>query len=242
MRYWEIDGVRGFAVILMVIFNWAFALQYFLIYSVGGWLFWWLFPRAIATMFIVIAGISFAISYSKMKTEKEKTKTAVYKKYIFRGGKIFLLGMLATLATWLFSPQGTILFGILHLLGVAIMLAPIFRNLGRWNLVFGIIFIVIGVALQTFIVSYPWLLWAGIRPENFYTFDYFPLFPWLGVFLIGMFAGNELYKNGKRRFNIFHEPATTKPLSYLGRHSLLIYVLHQPVLIAVLYILGYSLF
>ncbi|MBI4171060.1 MAG: DUF1624 domain-containing protein [Candidatus Aenigmarchaeota archaeon] len=243
MRFWEIDTLRGIAIVLMVIFNWAFALNYFLIYSIGsGWLFWWLFPRFIATMFIVIAGISFTISYSRMKTAKKKTKASVYKKYIFRGGKIFLLGMLATLATGLFFPQGTIYFGILHFLGIAIMTASLFRNLGKWNVLLGIIFILTGIIAQTLTVSYLWLLWAGIKPENFYTFDYFPLFPWLGIFLIGMFAGDIFYKNGKRNFMISDEKKITQAISFLGRHSLVIYILHIPVLLLILHAFGYALF
>ncbi len=240
MRFWEIDALRGIAILLMILFNWAFALQYLQITSLDlGWIFWSLFPRAIASMFIIIAGISFVISYSRAAAEKQK-KSGVYKKYLTRGLKIFLLGLLATAATWIFFPQNTILFGILHFIGVALMAAPLLIKLRRWTLPSAIIFIAIGVFLQNFTVSYPWLLWLGFQPANFYTFDYFPLLPWLGVFMIGIFLGDRLYKKGRRTFKTRNETITAKILSFLGRHSLLIYVLHQPVLLAILYALGYA--
>ena len=66
MRFWEIDAVRGIAVILMVLFNYAFALDYLRIYTLTeGWGFWWLFPRIVAGTFIFLAGISLTISCSR---------------------------------------------------------------------------------------------------------------------------------------------------------------------------------
>ena len=77
-RFWEIDFFRGSAVILMIIFNYAFALRYFGIYDVDlGFLFWWLFPRLIAGAFIFIAGLSLAVSYSRLKG-----KRIIYRKLV----------------------------------------------------------------------------------------------------------------------------------------------------------------
>ncbi len=241
-RFWEIDATRGIAVVLMILFNWVFALQYLAITSLDwGWLFWWLFPRAIAAMFILVAGLSFTISYCRMATSKKETKAEVYKKYLLRGGKIFSLGILATAATWIFFPQATIFFGILHFLGAAIMLAPFLGKAGKLIPLLAAIFIAAGIFLQTFAVSFPWLLWLGVVPENFYTFDYFPLLPWLGVFMTGMFLGNKLYNGGKRAFKIRDANILTESFSFLGRHSLLSYVLHQPALLLALYLLGFQI-
>lgn len=240
MRFWEIDSARGLAVVLMVIFNYAFALQYLRVASLDlGWLFWWLFPRIIASIFIIIAGISFTISYSRMA--KKKTKLAMHKKYLLRGGKIFTLGLFATAATWAFFHEGTIFFGILHFLGLAIMLSPLLIKAGRWIPALAAAFIAAGIFLQALGPASPWLLWLGL-PPGIYMFDYFPLLPWLGIFLAGIFIGNALYRNGKRSFRIFDEKTLSKPLSFLGRRSLLLYVLHQPALLIFLYAVGYSLF
>jgi uncharacterized membrane protein len=237
-RFWEVDFARGLAVVLMVTFNWLFALGYMNIFiAEGGWLFWWLFPRAIASAFIFIAGLSFSLSYSRIKNSRAN----IWKKYGLRGGKIFLLGILATLATWLLFPEETIVFGILHLLGIAIILAPIFRNMGRWNLMIGLLCIFAGMLLQNIRLKTYLLFWLGLPPAGFQTFDYFPLLPWFGVFLIGIFAGNILYRNGKRQFKPLNQSKIFQPLNFLGRHSLVIYIVHQPILIGILYLLGYHL-
>lgn len=240
MRFWEIDTIRGIAVVLMVIFNWSFALSYFAVYTIdGGTLFWFWFPRILGAMFIFIAGVSFSVSYSKLR---DKRKSWVYRKYFLRGAKILGLGLLITLVTWIFVPRAAILFGILHLIGISIMLAPLFRNYGKLNMTLGILFIAIGVYFQSLTVTSSWLLWLGLKPENFYTFDYFPIFPWFGIVLLGIFAGGGLYAKGKRRFDIGEKPGVAGILSFLGRHSLVIYLIHQPILIAVLYALGFTLF
>lgn len=235
-RFWEIDFFRGTAIVLMIIFNYAFTLSYFNIYYVDGWLFWWLFPRFIAAIFILLVGISLTISYSRTK---KKMKSHAYEKYIIRGLKIFSLGMLVTLATWLFVPQTAILFGILHFIGISIIISLVFIKF-RYNLLLGLLIIATGIFLNNFVFDFPWLLWVGFVPKIFYTLDYFPLLPWFGMFLIGMSLGNKFYKNGTRRFKIFNELKLTKSLSFLGRHSLIIYLIHQPILVAILYLFGYS--
>ena len=98
-------------------------------------------------------------------------------------------------------------------------------------MVLGGILIGLGFYIKNFIVSYPWLMWLGLKFNNFNTLDYFPLLPWFGVILLGIYFGKLLYPKGKRRFNINLE---NKYLSFLGRHSLIIYLLHQPILILVI--------
>jgi uncharacterized membrane protein len=244
MRYWEIDFLRGLALVLMLVFNYAYALALFNIYSVrGGWLFWFLFPHVIGAMFVFLVGVSFTISYSKLK---KKGTRDVYKKYLLRGSKIFGLGLLITLVTWIFARDATIFFGVLHLIGISVMLAPLFRKFTKTNLWLGLLLIAVGIYLRnlsvSYPVSYPWLLWLGLMPENFQTLDYFPLLPWFGVVLLGIFAGNTLYAKGKRMFRIREMSHGAGLLCFLGRHSLIIYLLHQPVLIAILYALGFSPF
>jgi uncharacterized membrane protein len=76
-------------------------------------------------------------------------------------------------------------------------------------------------------------------PENLPMPDYRPLLPWFGVVVLGLFAGNVLYGGGKRPADVPREaPLVAKPLVPLGRNSLLIYLVHQPMLIALLLALG----
>ncbi len=229
-RFWEVDFFRGIAVILMIIFNYAFALRYFNIYSIGGdWAFWWLFPRFIASIFIFLAGISLALSYNRAK------KSDVFRKFMLRGLRISGYGLIITLVTWTLFPREFIVFGILHFIGMSIILSLPFLNISRnKTIIFALLFIASGILLQSFVFDFSWLLWLGFSPLNFHTFDYFPLLPWFGVILLGLFSGNLLYPKGKRAFRM-KEISSRNPLCFLGRHSLVIYLLHQVVLVAVLY-------
>ena len=97
----------------------------------------------------------------------------------------------------------------------------------------------IGLSLTDVSVGHPWLAWLGIEPD-FFMIDYWPIFPWFGVMLLGLSAGNLLYSKGNRRFAL---GATPRPpamggLTFLGRHSLLIYLVHQPILVTALVIFG----
>jgi uncharacterized membrane protein len=241
-RFWEIDLLRGLAILMMVTYHLIFDLTYFGIYSFNvssG--FFWGFARVTAFIFIFLVGVSLTLSYSRVEIRgKNQEKTKLFSKYLKRGLKIFSLGLLITLATWLFIPQDFIIFGILHFIGVAIILEYPFLNKKYLNLILGIIFIIIGSILTQFTVTYPWLIWLGLKPAEFVTVDYFPLLPWLGVVSLGLFAGKMLYTNYKRRYYL---PDLSKNLlirgfSFIGRHSLLIYLIHQPILIIVLYLLG----
>jgi uncharacterized membrane protein len=84
-------------------------------------------------------------------------------------------------------------------------------------------------------VRFDWLLPFGIHSPGFSSFDYFPLIPWLGVFLIGAGLGKSVYVS-RRSLLPRHLPQTF--VNAAGRHSLLIYIAHQPVIMGVLYVLG----
>ena len=143
-----------------------------------------------------------------------------------------------TLFTWIFLPNEMIVFGVLHLIGASIILAYPFLRLKLANVALGLFCIAVGLYLHDFSVAHPWFAWLGIRPNSF-MLDYWPLFPWFGVTLLGVFAGNALYGDvSKRAVRTTPPPLSSRPLAFLGRHSLLIYFVHQPVLIAALVLLG----
>jgi uncharacterized membrane protein len=190
-------------------------------------------------MFISISGLSLTISYTQTKNKAE-----AHKKIFMRGLKIFSFGVLITSITFLTFPEAFIIFGILHLIGFSIIFGQFFLKFKKMNLLLGLIIILLGFYLQNFRFDFPWLLWLGFIPKDFFTFDYFPILPWFGVSLLGIFFGNVLYNKGKRNFKIrdFSNSVAVKFLSFLGRNSLTIYLLHQPLLILLLLILGFKLF
>ena len=231
-RFWEIDFFRGIAVIAMIVFHFLFDLNYF-----AGYAFelhsglWWLVGRFSGAGFLLLVGLTLTISYSRAK--KEKKWQGLFSKYFFRGLIVFGMGLLVTIATFLFVPEGTIFFGILHLIGASLVLAFPFLEKKYLALFFSAIIFFLGLHLSRFSFDFPWLLWLGFYPKNFYTFDYYPVLPWFGVVLLGVFLGNLLYPSAKPRFS-FPDISNYFPINFLcflGRKSLLAYFLHQLVLI-----------
>jgi uncharacterized membrane protein len=229
-RFWEIDVLRGFAIINMIIFNYSFALNYLGILNIDLGI---SYAVAIASTFIFISGISMTLSFNNNKKK-------YHKKFTIRGLKIFFWGLVITTITFFSFPEAFVVFGILHFIGVAVILGQFFLKFKKLNLILGLLILILGFYLQSFRFDFPWLLWLGFFPTNFFTFDYFPILPWFGVTLLGIFFGNRLYKNGKRSFKIkdLSNFSVVKLLSFLGKKSLFIYLMHQPVLILILLLLG----
>jgi uncharacterized membrane protein len=241
-RFWEIDSLRGVAIVMMVTFHFIFDLYYFRIYSLdvhSGFL-WW-FARLTAFTFIFLVGVSLSLSNSRtiLKANYGSQKNLFYT-HLKRGLKIFGYGLIITAITWIFIREGFIMFGILQLIGISIILGYPFLKYRYANLISGIIFIAVGIYLMGFKFDFYELLWLGFTPYNFYTLDYFPLLPWLGVVSLGIFFGNTLYGSYTRHFKLLDlsKYLPLKVLGFLGRHSLFIYFIHQPVLIIILLIVA----
>jgi uncharacterized membrane protein len=232
-RFWEIDLLRTIAIVGMITFHTLDLLNYFDLYPTymlyGPW--WWWTRRVNAGIFIFLAGVALTITYSR---------GGKMSGFMLRGLKIFGWGMALTLITLLISRTMYIRFGILHFFGIVFILAPFFLRFHYINLIAGAALMTIGIYLQEqmILVDFPWLLWLGLMPHHFHTLDYFPLLPWFGLFLVGMFFGRILYPQGNRRFNIheFNDPVTSA-LTFPGRHPLVIYLAQWPVVIGILLLL-----
>jgi len=239
-RFVEIDLMRGIAVIMMVLFHLLFDIYFFNIYQVDVTTgFWKIFAMITASLFLLLVGISFTISAAK--AEVTMNRRNFFMKYLKRGISILLIAALITIVTWWYLGEGYIIFGILHLIGVSIIIAPFVFHRKVLSLYGGILFIVAGILLQA--VRGPLILLPlGIHPVSFYSVDYTPIFPWFGLVLIGIYLGERLYPDGKRGYSLpgffrYSQLAKFpgKFLAFLGRHSLAIYILHQPVIILLLH-------
>ena len=220
-RIWEIDALRGVAVILMVAYHFFFDLSYFggAPYDVSSGLLMFI-GRSAAFLFVFLAGLSMTLSYAHGSR---------FSRFLRRGAVIFGMGMAITAFTLLAFPRNAILFGVLHLIGLSTILAYPFLARPKLILASGIALILLGfIGLP----SSPALLW--LAPYPFTTFDYFPLLPWLGVVLLGAYAGNALYGRGRSLL-----AGGNRVLETLGRNSLAIYFIHQPLLIFLLVLLSY---
>jgi uncharacterized membrane protein len=238
-RFWEIDVLRGTAVVAMVLYHFSYDLAYFGLFNVGffrsglgldaG--------RMIGGSFIFLAGLSLTLSYGRA-TASRPSGGKLFWKYLSRGLRIFSYGLVITLSTWIFLPNEMILFGILHLIGASIILAYPFLNLKLSNVALGVACIAIGFLLRDLDVDSPWFVWLGTDP-TFFMIDYWPIFPWFGVMLFGIAAGNALYGDWRKHVaSCTPRPSAVRPLTFLGQHSLVLYLVHQPVLLATLVLLG----
>ena len=235
-RYWEVDAARGVAIVMMVGYHLTYDLDTFGGYdieSTSG--FWAYFADATAGAFLFLVGISLAISHSRAGAGQ-----GIFGKYLRRGLKIFAYGMALTIVFAVLG-LGVVAFGILHLIGVSIILAYPLLRYRFANLILGVSVIAAGWYLRAQGASSesPFLLPLGVVPTDLSMPDYRPLLPWFGVVLLGLFTGNVLYGGGKRPTGVPRKaPLAARPLLPLGRNSLFIYLIHQPILVALLAALG----
>jgi uncharacterized membrane protein len=232
-RFPEIDLARGVAVIMMVVFHTAFDLSFLGIVPLpvgeGGLR---LLALATAGLFLFLVGISLSISSAHAREVLSRRDFIL--KYVRRGALLLLLGLGITFVTWLLLPGGYVLFGILHLIGLAVLVSPLYTGRYWANLFLGAAIVALGPVVAGLSGS-PLLLWVGVQPASFYSVDYTPVFPWLGMVLLGVFFGMTLYPSGKRPPT--YPLLSFRPLQFLGRHSLAVYLIHQPVIIAILLLL-----
>ncbi len=228
-RFFEIDVIRGVAILLVVFYHFIFDLTYFRFAQIELYTgFWLYFQRVAATLFVLIFGICISISANRKNYELSFLKRTL---------KLGVLAAFITLVTWVFVPGEFIRFGIIHFFAVATVISLFFVKLGKWNLPIGVLIILSGLYLNTIESTNPFLLPLGLLTIGIKTLDYFPLLPWFGVVLIGIAIGDYVYNKRKFVLNVKENKVTTF-LSLIGRHTLAIYLVHQPIIIAGLVLIG----
>jgi uncharacterized membrane protein len=235
-RFWEIDLIRGVAIILMVIFHLLFDLSEYYFFPID-------YSRGIpaligkmaGTLFIMTAGISSSFSRSNIR----------------RGLRVFGIGMLLTAATYVLDQSMFIKFGILHFLGLAMIMHDLLGKLKTdWLAIIGTVLLVAGYYFSQITISRGFLFPLGLRNPGFSSLDYYPLLPWLGIFMYGMILARVFYQKDHEdreamegQDGIKKRPTAVGAyranlLTYMGRHSLIIYLAHQPILIGLLWALN----
>ncbi len=233
-RFWVIDFFRGLSVLLMIAFHFAYDLNWLGVIALDFFDgFGWVIPRLIAGSFMFLAGLSLTISYSR--DMKKMRGEAITRKFVMRGLRIFAWGMLITVMTALLLGSGTVWFGVLHLIGISVIVARPLVRYRYTNLFLGMGILAAGFLLHAFVFPFPWMLPLGFVPAGFFSYDYAPLLPYAGVVLLGVYFGNSVYPRGRAAGGSV--PRGAGVLCWMGRNSLFIYLLHQPVLIALLYML-----
>lgn len=231
-RIWELDALRGLCILGMVVVHFIYDLVE--LYGLVTWEYpaLFLFIRDWGgVLFLLISGICVTLGSRCCR----------------RGALVFACGMICTAVTvgmYLlhFSGQGIIIyFGVLHCLGICMLLWPLFRKLPWWGLLsLGVLFSAAGLYLDTLpgIDSYL-LMPLGLPWKTFVSSDYFPLLPNLGYFLLGAAMGKTLYCSKQSLLpQVNAQSWPIRLLTLCGKHSLWIYLLHQPVLSAVFFLIS----
>lgn len=216
-RIWELDFFRGIALILMIYFHTVFDLKefYYLPISYETGINFYI-GKTSAILFMLISGVSTHLSRNTVK----------------RGLRVFLYAMLLTVVSHLFNPYYGVKFGILHFLGTSMMLSPIFKKINKYlQIILGITIIILGNFVATIPTQYTFLFPLGLMGPGFLSSDYYPLLPWFGVFLFGMALGKLLYTEKR---SIFSFNIKDNVISKAGQHTLIIYLIHQPLIYGLL--------
>jgi uncharacterized membrane protein len=239
-RAFELDALRGLALFMMILHHLIFDLRYVFglpvfAFQESEW-FHVLLRPIFLNVFLIVSGICCTFSKNNTKRGLRLLMIAV------------LFSLVSTLISYLTPFDLAVYFNVLHLLGVGILLYALLtlseRRLGRQTkrtdvalLLLASIIIWAAAHLPDTVEGHAWLLPFGLAPDNLAMSDYLPIIPWMGFFLVGTLIGRRVYFHQATAFP--KAPGwlidASSPFSYMGRHSLVIYVIHQPILIGTLF-------
>lgn len=221
-----LDAARGLAIVAMIGYHFCFDLRYF---GLTRWDFehgaGWLAARAtILSSFLLIAGVSAVLA------NRQPAPIAHWLRHV---AIIAGAALLVSAGSYVLFPGSFIWFGVLHAIALSLLLAKPLLTRPRLAAIAGVAAIAAGVAYANPAFDNRLIGFAGFMTQKPITEDYVPLFPWMGVLLLGIAAGHWLVGT---RFAALHPLARLpRALAFLGRHSLLVYLVHQPVLLLLLW-------
>jgi uncharacterized membrane protein len=240
MRLDSVDAARGVSILQMIAYHFCYDLNYFSWIHVAlthdaGWIAW---RTAIVTQFLFLAGVSLMLRPgAAVRAPAHGTDVASRRRFWRRWAQIAGCAALVSIASHeLFGPR-FIWFGVLHFVAAALILLSPLAHRPAWALALaGALVLAAGLALHVAPMDTNALSWIGFAAHKPQTEDFVPLFPWLGVVLLGMAAAG-LWQRSSGRWAL----TLRRPLAgawrlprLLGRWPLTVYMLHQPLLFGAL--------
>jgi uncharacterized membrane protein len=218
-----VDDLRGVAIVLMVVFHFCYDLRYFgyVSWDVPNGSYWWPFRYLILTLFIFTMGVSLSLAHGN---------GIRWRKFGTRLGQLVLSAGLITLMSLYMFPDTWIYFGILHYLALASVVSLLFVPVPL---------VAFGAGLVIFVFYGAGVIdkqWPFVYSEalTIYTEDFVPIFPWLAVTLLGISVGAVATKIRLGSY-LFWLPGWIR---FAGRHGLIIYLVHQPIMFGGFYLVS----
>jgi len=189
--------------------------------------FWANFRRTIVSSFLLLVGVSIVLANRQKLNARRFTRRLIL---------LIAYAILVSIGSYLMFPESYIYFGILHFIAVASVLGLFFRKFYWLNLALGSVIVLLDSLYSNVFFNDPRINWLGLMTYLPHTEDYVPLIPWFGVVLIGMFIGKTLFADNNTPTWLAWKATNpiTKTLAFGGRHSLPIYILHQPIFIGLI--------
>lgn len=249
MRLEKLDIFRWIAIILMVIFH----LNYSLVNIFGNDIinfsenFWFIIWKIAALLFIFIWGISFFLAENKYWKQ-------INSRYLKVSVILWIIASGITISTHLFFPEQYIKFWIIHFFALSFLLLLFFRKLKYYNVLLWVLTIITGV-LFTWDIQNQYLYFLWFTYPWFSSADFYPILPYFWIILLWysftLFLQDNNYlnilalhkqKNKTNIKNIFsYYNKILKILWRIWRYSLVIYLVHQPIIIGIIYLYEYTL-
>jgi uncharacterized membrane protein len=212
-RYEFIDIIRGFTVLLMIIFHFCYDLNFFhfIKVSFNHDIFWWSFPRVIVFIFLIAMGMSLAlVHHNGIKWDN----------FVKRQRSLILFAVIISIVTYFAFRSMWIYFGTLHCIAVSSLLALPLVSRPKISMIITI------VIITPLFFGFTWPFFK----LDHYSMDYIPLLPWFGIVTLGM----ALFHLGLHKLQLPTFPFK-KLLIWLGKNSLNVYLVHQAILFPIVY-------
>jgi uncharacterized membrane protein len=222
-----LDALRGGALCAMIVYHFCFDLRHYGVLRADFEhdALWLAARTAILSSFLLLAGVSLVLA------DRARRPGAAFWRHV---GTIAGCALVVSAASYAIFPQSYIWFGVLHAIAVSLVLARPLRGSAALALAAGLVVVVAGIAVASPAFDSRALGWLGFMTAKPQTEDYVPLFPWAGVLFVGVAAGHALSRSDFRILAPLARPP--RWLAWLGRHSLLVYMVHQPLLLGALWL------
>ena len=228
-RFDRLDALRGVAIVWMVVFHFCFDLNHLGLWEPRQFFtrdpFWTTQRTLIVSLFMLCAGLGQAAALQPVQQS-----WCFDRRFWRRWAQVAACALLVSAGSALMFPQSWISFGVLHGVAVMLLLARLAAPVRAWLWPLGALALALPHLVQHSFFDSRLTNWLGLVTRKPYTEDFVPVLPWLGVMFFGLAAGQWLLRH---RAGVLAGPvpAPVRPLAVLGRWSLSIYMLHQPLFI-----------